>query len=88
MLSSDSFTRYHSFLSVVPKTVSTYFSFKMSSGPKNLQPERRASERFLIERRIRYRGVGRSVGISGTGKTVNMSSVGMLIATDLGLSVI
>ena len=87
MLFSDSFARYHSFLSIVPKTVSTYFSFKTPPGPKDLRPERRASERFSIERRIRYRGVGRSVGISGTGKTVNMSSVGMLIGTDRSLSV-
>jgi hypothetical protein len=88
MLFSYSFTRYHSFLAIVPKSVSTYFSFKMPPGPKNLQPERRASKRFAIECRIRYRGVGRSsVGISGMGRTVNMSSVGMLIAIDRSLSV-
>ena len=62
---------------------STYFLFKMQPDNKNLQPERRASKRVSIERRIRYRGVGRgSNGMSGSGTTVNMSSAGMLIATD------
>jgi hypothetical protein len=88
MLFSYSFTRYHSFLSIVPKSVSTYFSFKMPPTAKNLQTERRASKRFAVERRTRYRGVGRSsVGISGMGKIVNMSSVGMLITIDRSLSV-
>jgi hypothetical protein len=55
---------------------------------KNLPPERRASKRFSIERRIRYRTLGRgSIGISDSGRTVNMSSVGMLITTDRVLSV-
>jgi hypothetical protein len=49
--------------------------------------ERRASRRTAIERRIRYRVVGRVAGrrrveLSGGGKTINMSSVGMLIETD------
>lgn len=60
----------------------------MRSDPKDMHPDRRASKRFSIERRIRYRTAGRgSIGISGSGRTVNMSSVGMLIATDRGLSV-
>lgn len=59
----------------------------MSSDPINNQPERRASERFSIDRRIRYRVVSRGrAGVSGNGKTVNMSSVGILIATDHTLS--
>jgi hypothetical protein len=70
------------------KSFSTYLPFKTPPDPKNLQPERRASQRFSIERRIRYRAVSHSsIGISGSGRTVNMSSVGMLIATDFGLSV-
>jgi hypothetical protein len=85
---SNSFAECHSVLSIISKSLSTYFPFKMRPEPKNLQPERRASERFAIERRIRYRAVGRgSIGISGNGRTVNMSSVGILIATDRGLSV-
>jgi hypothetical protein len=64
------------------------FSFKMPPSHKNLQPERRASKRFAIERRIRYRGAGRvAIGISVVGRTVNMSSVGMLIASDRDLPV-
>ena len=59
----------------------------MPSDPINDQPERRASQRFSIDRRIRYRVVGRRhAGVSGDGKTVNMSSVGILIATDQILS--
>ena len=56
----------------------------MSNVPESGRLERRASQRFAIERRIRYRVVGRRgpVGLSGSGKTINMSSVGMLIETD------
>ena len=55
----------------------------MSSKRPNDQPERRASIRFSIERSISYRVVGRGpVGASGSGKTVNMSSGGMLIETE------
>jgi hypothetical protein len=47
------------------------------------QPERRASKRFPIERIISYRVIGHGpVGDSGTGRTVNMSSGGILIVTD------
>ena len=51
------------------------------------QSERRAFTRFPIERTIRYRVLvhGR-VAQSGRGKTVNMSSGGLLIATDRVLS--
>jgi hypothetical protein len=45
--------------------------------------EQRASRRTAIERRIRYRVVGRGPAVlSGGGITINMSSVGMLIETD------
>jgi c-di-GMP-binding flagellar brake protein YcgR len=59
----------------------------VSSLRPNDQPERRASKRFSIERTISYRVVGHGpVGASGSGTTVNMSSGGMLIATDRILS--
>jgi hypothetical protein len=49
--------------------------------------ERRASKRYSIERTIHYRVVGRGpVGASGSGKTLNVSSGGVLIATDRVLS--
>lgn len=55
----------------------------MSSQRPIDQPERRASKRFSIERTISYRVLGRGpVGASGSGKTVNMSSGGMLIETE------
>ena len=48
---------------------------------------RRASRRFSIERTLSYRVVGHGpVGESGTGRTVNMSSGGILIVTDRLLS--
>jgi hypothetical protein len=59
----------------------------VSSGRTNDQPERRASQRFSIDRKIRYRVMTRGHrDVSGSGKTVNMSSVGMLITTDQVLS--
>jgi hypothetical protein len=59
----------------------------MSSQRPNNQPERRASQRFSIERTISYRVVGHGpVGESGSGKTVNMSGSGILIVTDHHLS--
>ena len=59
----------------------------MSSQRPNDQAERRASKRFSIQRTISYRVVGHGpVGASGSGKTVNMSSRGMLIVTDRILS--
>jgi hypothetical protein len=59
----------------------------VSSGGTGEQRERRASQRFPIERTISYRVVGHgSVGESGNGKTVNMSSGGILIVTDRPLS--
>jgi c-di-GMP-binding flagellar brake protein YcgR len=59
----------------------------VSSQRPNDQPERRASKRFSIERTISYRVVGHGpVGESGIGRTVNMSSGGILIVTDRTLS--
>ena len=50
----------------------------------NGPPERRASQRFPIERNVRYRVVG--VEESGSGKTLNISSGGLLVAIDRLLS--
>jgi hypothetical protein len=47
-------------------------------------PERRSTQRFLIERDVRYRVVG--VDAFSCGKTVNISSRGMLLAVDRVLS--
>jgi hypothetical protein len=52
----------------------------VSSQPTNHQPERRASWRFPIVCDVRYR-VAR-VEVFSRGKTVNMSSGGMLLAID------
>jgi hypothetical protein len=55
----------------------------VQEGAEIKRPERRASKRFLIERKILYRVLTpRHTDMSGTGKTVNMSSVGILISTD------
>jgi hypothetical protein len=59
----------------------------VSSQRPNDQPERRASRRFSLERTISYRAVGYGpVGESGIGRTVNISSGGILIVTDRPLS--
>lgn len=45
--------------------------------------ERRASDRFPIEREVRYKILNRKTGDEvGTGRTVNMSSNGVLFTTD------
>jgi hypothetical protein len=48
--------------------------------------ERRASGRFPIEREIRYRVLNKKANNeAGTGKTINMSSTGILFTTDHAL---
>ena len=45
--------------------------------------DRRSSDRFSIEREVRYKVLNKKNGEeSGTGKTVNMSSTGVLFTTD------
>src|SRR5437763_14427808 len=45
--------------------------------------DRRASDRLPIEREVRYRIINRKTGDEmGTGKTLNMSSNGVLFTTD------
>ena len=57
-----------------------------SDGPHG-KTERRASKRFSIDRTIRYRVMDDGpTGISGNGRTVNLSSGGILIVTDRLLS--
>ena len=52
----------------------------------NLQPEqnnRRDTDRFEIEREVRFKVLNRKAGDeSGTGKTINLSSNGALFTTD------
>jgi hypothetical protein len=61
----------------------------MSSEATTSQKERRAFQRYSIERGVHYRVIG--IEISGSGKTVNMSRGGVLLAIDrvlaCGLSV-
>jgi hypothetical protein len=52
--------------------------------PLHRQQERRASKRFLVVYDFRYRVVG--VEVFSRGKTVNMSTGGMLLAIDRVLS--
>jgi len=44
--------------------------------------ERRSSQRYSIERGLRYRMRGARPPLSGTGMTVNMSSNGVLFTTE------
>jgi hypothetical protein len=49
----------------------------------NVQTDRRHSDRFPIEREVRYRVLNkRSTEEAGDGKTVNMSSSGVLFTAD------
>ena len=52
----------------------------MSSEATSSQKERRAFQRYGIEHGVRYRVIG--IEISGSGKTVNMSRGGILLAID------
>lgn len=54
------------------------------SGPRpNGEVDRRAADRFPIEREVRYRVLSkRSGNEEGTGKTINISSNGVLFTTD------
>ena len=46
-------------------------------------PERRSADRFPIEREVRYRTLNKRTGPEeGTGKTINISSNGVLFTTD------
>jgi hypothetical protein len=56
----------------------------VSSPPPTNVPERRSSQRFLIECDVRYRVL--KIEEFGSGKTVNMSASGILITTDRVLS--
>src|ERR1017187_7461141 len=44
--------------------------------------ERRSKIRYPVSLKVKYRTVGRSNRISGVGRTLNMSSGGLLIAAD------
>ncbi len=44
--------------------------------------ERRGSNRFPIERAVLYKPLGRNAEGEGKGKTINMSSTGVLFSTD------
>ncbi|BDC48526.1 hypothetical protein F183_A08420 [Bryobacterales bacterium F-183] len=46
--------------------------------------DRRSADRFPIEREVRYRPLSTRKGVEepGTGKTINMSSTGILFQTD------
>jgi hypothetical protein len=45
--------------------------------------ERRTKIRYPVTLNVRYRTIGRSNRISGMGRTLNMSSGGLLVAADL-----
>jgi hypothetical protein len=44
--------------------------------------ERRASDRFAIERELRYKVLNKKCEEAGTGRTVNVSSTGVLFTAD------
>jgi len=57
-----------------------------STGSSNPGTERRSSDRFPMERDVRFKVINRKNGEeSGAGKTVNMSSNGVLFVTEQNL---
>ena len=54
-----------------------------SSAGSNSNSDRRGSDRFPMDREVRFRVLTRKSGEeAGTGKTINMSSSGVLFVTD------
>jgi len=54
---------------------------------RNAIDDRRAANRFPIERQIHYKTLGkRKIGEDGLGQTINISSTGVLFTTDHRLS--
>jgi hypothetical protein len=63
--------------------ISVFFENQVSSVQKDSGVERRGSDRFPIEREVRYRILNKRNTIEeGTGKTINISSNGVLFTTD------
>jgi hypothetical protein len=62
---------------------SVFFENQVSSIHKDSGVERRGSDRFPTEREVRYRILNKRNTIEeGTGKTINISSNGVLFTTD------
>jgi hypothetical protein len=54
---------------------------------RNMVDERRAANRFPIERQIHFKAIGkRKIAECGLGQTINISSTGVLFTTDQFLS--
>ncbi len=59
------------------------FPEQVTNGASNRSVERRSADRFPIERDVRYKILNkRNNHEEGTGKTVNISSAGVLFTTD------
>lgn len=62
--------------------------FGRPPGPESLGADRRRSSRFPIERELRYKTLNqRSEILAGNGKTLNISSSGVLFTSDHDLPV-
>ena len=74
-------------LTAPPDHMSFEFSFGGARRPKAPSGvDRRSTDRFPIEREVRFRLLGKRNGQEeGTGKTVNISSNGVLFTTDKAL---
>ena len=54
----------------------------MQAIDRSISLERRSKIRYPVALNVRYRTMGKTHRISGIGRTINMSSDGLLIATD------
>ncbi|HLK18391.1 MAG TPA: PilZ domain-containing protein [Bryobacteraceae bacterium] len=66
----------------VPYTVLPHKEASVQAIEKTTPLERRSKIRYPVSLNVKYRTVGRSNRISGVGRTLNMSSGGLLIAAD------
>lgn len=66
----------------VPYTVPAHKEASVQAIEKATPLERRSKIRYPVSLNVKYRTVGRSNRISGVGRTLNMSSGGLLIAAD------
>jgi hypothetical protein len=66
----------------VPYTASLPKEASVQAIDRTTPLERRSKIRYPVSLNVKYRTVGRSNRISGVGRTLNMSSGGLLIAAD------
>lgn len=60
--------------------------YRVEEFPLPISMERRSRVRFPLELRVRFRTLGKDYPVAGVGSVVNMSSGGVLVAFQYGIS--